>query len=73
MDGGALREVEQRLRELENQVRPRGTVYVVMGNDFPEAVFSQYKEVAAFVDRRIRECPDVRWRSYQFEINEGVR
>jgi hypothetical protein len=47
-------------------------VYVIMGNDFPEAVFTMYKDAAAFVDRKLRANPDlnIRWRSYQFKLDE---
>jgi Icc-related predicted phosphoesterase len=47
-------------------------VYVVMGNDFPEAVFTLYKDAAAFVDRKLRSNSDLKicWRSYQFKLDE---
>ena len=47
-------------------------VYVIMGNDFPEAVFTLYKDAAAFVDRKLRSNSDlkIRWRSYQFKLDE---
>lgn len=52
-------------------------VYVVMGNDYPEAVFSRYDDAAAFIVKKQKEPrtspypgPGIYWRSYSFTMDE---
>ncbi len=58
-------------------------VYVVMGNDFPEAVFTDPAEAQAFCDRRREEdapittrlmpSPRIYWRFFPFKLDQLVR
>lgn len=47
-------------------------VYVVMGNDFPDAVFSSESEADAYCARQRTENPKSRvyWRSYDFVLDD---
>lgn len=48
------------------------TVFVVMGNDFPEAVLSDGGEAAKMVERKDkqskRDAARIYWRTYEFEL-----
>jgi hypothetical protein len=53
-------------------------VHVVMGNDYPAAVFDDDKKAAAFVDK-MKVTPEniskfghprIHWRAYEFELNK---
>jgi hypothetical protein len=58
-------------------------LFVVMGNDFPAAVFSTKKRAEAYCDKRkakdrtdderrgdrLSSLPRIFWRSYEFELN----
>lgn len=53
-------------------------VYVIMGNDFPEAVFKNEKDAEEFCEGKREEDkarrgygPGVYWRSYAFDFREG--
>ncbi len=57
------------------------TVHVVMGNDFPEAVFLSIDRANEFIDKKRAEDderlkkdrgPRIYWRSYTFEIEEDA-
>jgi hypothetical protein len=50
--------------------RTETTVYVIMGNDFPEAVFSEFEDARAFIDKKKLECNWINWRSYAFKLDE---
>jgi hypothetical protein len=50
-------------------------VYVVMGNDYPDCVFSTEKKAEAYCDKRRAEKsgvhqPRVYWRAYEFIVDE---
>lgn len=47
-------------------------VYVVMGNDYPEAVFSTPSAAEAFCRKKKAEREDRRiyWRDYDFVVDE---
>lgn len=51
------------------------TVYVIMGNDYPEAVFSLYSDAAAFIAEKQKANVELRinWRSYSFNLNEQCK
>ena len=48
-------------------------VYVIMGNDYPGAVFSTKEAAEKFVAERKKKCKDgltpIYWRSYEFEMD----
>jgi hypothetical protein len=55
-------------------------VYVVMGNDFPEAVFSKEKDAEAFCAEKVGKKPHkglpaahVHWRTYEFKLDREVK
>jgi len=57
-------------------------MYVVMGNDYPDSVFSTGKAAEAYAQKRMREpsnfrlnskTPRVYWRSYEFEVDKKVQ
>lgn len=49
-------------------------VYVVMGNGYPEAVFSVYDEARKFCEEKSKtQGTRIFWRSYSFTIDEHVR
>lgn len=54
-------------------------VYVVMGNDFPDAVFDSeaaaeaYCEIQRMADKRAAAAATVYWRVYEFELQRGGR
>lgn len=51
-------------------------VYVIMGNDYPDAVVSsqqladEYIEARKVVDKALNIGPKIYWRSYEFIIDE---
>jgi len=51
------------------------TIYVVMGNDYPEAVFSLYSDAAAFIREKQEFISDysIHWRAYVFKLNEHCK
>lgn len=51
------------------------TVYVIMGNDYPEAVFSLYSDAAAFIEEKKKANTELKihWRSYAFNLNEHCK
>lgn len=52
-------------------------VFVVMGNDYPAAVFSDIGAAEAYCNRRSKENKDgytrVYWRVYDFDLNKTAR
>lgn len=54
-------------------------VYVVMGNDFPDAVFDSQKKAEQFIEQKKKEDDKIKekyyariyWRAYEFELNKG--
>lgn len=48
-------------------------VYVIMGNDYPDAVFSSREVAEKFVAEKKKERKDgltpIYWRSYEFEMD----
>lgn len=52
-------------------------VYIVMGNDFPDAVFSNKTKAEEYVEKKKTETPKfpltgtarIYWRCYEFELN----
>lgn len=53
-------------------------VFVVMGNDFPAAVFDNEETAEAYVDfiksedRPIKPSRRIHWRVYAFDLNKGA-
>ena len=53
-------------------------VFVVMGNDFPDAVFSNEALAEAYMTTKKNEDPRkgygnrIHWRCYEFDVNETV-
>lgn len=52
-------------------------VYVIMGNDYPDAVFSDKVVASAYCEKRKKEpanntydTPRIYWRSYEFALDE---
>lgn len=50
-------------------------VWVVMGNDYPEAVFATEAAANAFIDTKPKPANmwerRIYWRAYEFEVREG--
>ena len=52
-------------------------VWVVMGNDYPDAVFDSHKGAMAHIESRAQEDskfakemrPKIYWRAYEFELH----
>lgn len=55
------------------------TVWVIMGNDYPDAVFADEEKANAYIDKRKKEDEEkfkrqlgygvkVYWRAYEFEL-----
>jgi len=49
-------------------------IYVVMGDEYPEAVFSHYDDAAIFVKNKLAVNIDlkIRWHMYSLELDEHV-
>lgn len=45
-------------------------VHIVMGGDFPEAVFKNYPPATKLCDEMRKKFPNIIWRIYTFDLRE---